>query len=118
MNIPHELDFRVIDWDTLNTTEHKGVTGTALWRTLQTDGFRVRMVDYSPGYMADHWCSKGHIVHCISGELESELQTGEIFILKAGMSYIVGDDRSSHRSRTEQGVQLLIIDGDFLNRKE
>lgn len=115
--MPHELDFRVINWNTVDPSEHPGITGNALWRTIQIDGLRVRMVEYTPGYFADHWCTKGHIVHCLSGEMECELQTGETFTLQAGMSYIVGDDRSSHRSHTATGVQLLIIDGDFLQNK-
>ena len=72
------------------------------------------MVEYSNGYMADHWCKKGHIVHCLDGEMKSELQNGEIFTLTKGMSYVVSDDLSSHRSSTEKGVKLMIIDGDFL----
>ena len=72
------------------------------------------MVDYSPGYMADHWCQKGHIVHCLEGEFNSELESGETFILSKGMTYIVSDNLSSHRSFTKNGVKLFIIDGDFL----
>ncbi len=72
------------------------------------------MVEYSAGYLADHWCQKGHIVHCLEGEFKSELETGETFILSKGMTYIVSDNLSSHRSITENGVKLLIIDGDFL----
>ena len=81
---------------------------------MQFDGLRIRMVEYSNGYMADHWCKKGHIVHCLDGEMKSELQNGEIFTLTKGMSYVVSDDLSSHRSSTEKGVKLMIIDGDFL----
>ena len=86
----------------------------ALWQTVQHAGLRIRMVTYSKGYLADHWCAKGHIVHCLEGAFSSELQTGETFQLTAGMSYVVSDDLSLHRSFTEDGVKLLIIDGDFL----
>ena len=78
------------------------------------EGLRIRRVDYSKGYLADHWCKKGHIVHCLEGELESELDIGQKFLLKQGMTYLVSDDLSNHRSFTENGVKLLIIDGDFL----
>lgn len=74
-------------------------------------------MEYAPGYLADHWCQKGHIVHCLEGEFVSELQTGETYTLTAGMTYIVSDDLSFHRSRTEKGVKLLIIDGEFLQLK-
>lgn len=114
MNIP----FQTIDWSTIETTIHKGDSGSATWRTLQFENLRVRMVEYSAGYLADHWCKKGHIVHCLEGEFESELESGETFLLKTGMTYIVSDNLSSHRSKTKNGVKLLIIDGDFLKSSE
>jgi len=110
MNIP----FQTIDWTLVPKTEHPGETGMASWQTLQLGGLRIRIVEYSAGYMADHWCSKGHIVHCLEGEFVSELQGGEKFNLTKGMSYVVSDDLSSHRSISADGVKLMIIDGDFL----
>ncbi|MEZ7196715.1 DHCW motif cupin fold protein [Pseudodesulfovibrio karagichevae] len=112
-NIP----FQSIDWSTVPRTEHKGETGVAYWQTLQFDGLRVRIVEYSKGYKADHWCEKGHIVHCLEGEVVNERQGAPSSTLKPGMSYIVSDELSSHRSVTETGVKLLIIDGDFLRLK-
>jgi hypothetical protein len=111
-NIP----FQSIDWNSIKKTEHEGATGIAYWQTVQFDGLRIRIVEYSKGYFADHWCQKGHIVHCLEGEFISELEDGEKFTLTAGMSYVVSDDLSSHRSSTVNGVKLLIVDGDFLNR--
>ena len=108
------IPFRVIQWAEIAATEHKGETGVAFWQTVQENGLRVRIVSYDAGYLADHWCAKGHIVHCLEGSFISELATGERFELTAGMTYIVSDDMSSHRSETAQGVTLLIIDGDFL----
>lgn len=109
-NIP----FTSIDWNAVPRTEHKGETGIAWWQTLQFDNIRVRIVEYSEHYMADHWCSKGHIVHCLEGAFTSELATGETITLSKGMTYIVSDELSSHRSVTTGPVKLLIIDGDFL----
>jgi hypothetical protein len=109
-----KIEFQNIDWNLIEKTNHKGEKGTAIWQTLQFDGLRVRMVEYSKGYLADHWCKKGHIVHCIEGGLVSELDNGEQFPLAKGMTYIVSDELSSHRSFSENGVRLLIIDGDFL----
>jgi quercetin dioxygenase-like cupin family protein len=106
--------FQTIDWNQITKTEHPGEKGISTWQTLQFEGLRVRIVEYSQGYLADHWCLKGHIVHCLEGEFTSELETGEKFLLSKGMSYIVSDNLSSHRSVTETGVKLLIIDGDFL----
>jgi len=110
-----EIPFQVIDWENTAKTEHKGLKGQAFWQTQQFPGVRIRIVEYSAGYLADHWCTKGHIVHCLKGDFRSELQDGRTFHLQKGMTYVVSDDLSSHRSTTDQGVTLLIIDGDFLN---
>ncbi|MBC9911682.1 DHCW motif cupin fold protein [Chitinophaga varians] len=106
--------FQCIDWSAIAPSTHLGTTGEALWQTLQLPGLRLRIVTYSPGYLADHWCQKGHIVHCLEGSFISELDNGEQFELQQGMTYVVSDDLSSHRSSTESGVKLLIVDGDFL----
>jgi len=108
------INFNTIDWDSITKTEHKGETGTSFWKTLEFAGLRIRIVEYSAGYLANHWCSKGHIVHCLTGEFDSELADGSIHTLSQGMSYIVSDNMSSHRSYSKQGVKLLIVDGDFL----
>lgn len=106
--------FEIIDWNSVENIEHKGEAGSAGWKTIDKEGLRIRIVEYSPGYLADHWCQKGHFVHCLSGEFTTELESGEKTLLKEGMSYIVSDELSSHRSFTENGVKILILDGDFL----
>ena len=110
LNIP----FQTVDWKVIPKVEHKGETGASYWQTLQFNGLRIRIVEYSEGYLADHWCKKGHIVHCLEGEVLTEHQNGESHLLKTGMTYVVTDELSSHRSTTKQKVKLLIIDGDFL----
>lgn len=109
-----KIPFQTIDWDLITKEEHKGESGVSFWQVLQYEGLRVRIVEYSENYLADHWCQKGHIVHCLEGELTSELETGEEFSLSKGMTYIVSDNLSSHRSISKNGVKLLIIDGAFL----
>ncbi len=109
------IPFQTIDWTNIPKTTHKGEAGTAYWQTVQLPGLRIRIVEYSAGYIADHWCRKGHIVHCLEGEFNSELDNGDNFNLKKGMTYVVSDDMSSHRSNTKDGVKLMIIDGDFMN---
>ena len=111
-NIP----FQSIDWTSVEKVEYPGETGMAIWQSIQFEGLRMRMVEYSNGYLADHWCQKGHIVHCLDGEFISELHTGEQIKLTKGDTYVVSDELSSHRSVSEKGVKLLIIDGDFLKR--
>lgn len=105
-----DIPFGITDWSTIAPTEHKGEMGMALWRTCQFGALRVRMVDYSPGYKADHWCSKGHILLCLEGELHTELQDGRSFVLKPGMSYQVADGAEPHRSFTSTGARLFIVD--------
>ena len=112
----NNIPFQTIDWSTIPKTEYKGESGTAFWQTVQFSGLRIRIVEYSKGYLADHWCQKGHIVHCLEGEFVSELQNGEKFYLKKGMTYVVSDDLSSHRSKTKDGVKVMIIDGEFLRQ--
>jgi hypothetical protein len=117
MTTDNNIPFQIIDWTTIPKVEYKGETGTAIWQTVQFPGLRIRIVEYSKGYLADHWCQKGHIVHCLEGEFISELQSGDKSIIKKGMTYVVSDDLSSHRSFSKNGVKVMIIDGDFLKLK-
>ncbi|MBR0847346.1 DHCW motif cupin fold protein [Bradyrhizobium diazoefficiens] len=103
--------FTVTDWSKVEATRHPGETGQALWRTLNIGELRVRMVEYSPGYLADHWCDRGHVLYVLQGELETELRDGRKFTLKAGMSYQVSDfGDAAHRSSTAGGATLFIVD--------
>ncbi len=104
------LPFTTTDWKAMPTTEHPGESGVALWRTVEAGDLRVRMVDYSPGYVADHWCSRGHVLLVLEGELTTELQDGRVVTLTPGMSYQVAHDTAPHKSRTEVGAKLFIVD--------
>ena len=108
------IPYQAIDWVAVPKTEHKGEKGTSFWRTLQLPGLRIRIVEYGQDYLADHWCQKGHIVHCLKGEFVNEQQDGRQTVMRRGMTDVASDGASSHRSRTENGATLLIIDGDFL----
>ena len=105
-----DIPFGTTDWSAVEKTEHEGETGTSFWRTRDFGGIRVRMVEYTPGYRADHWCVKGHILFCLAGELQTELKDGRRFVLKPGMSYQVADDAEAHRSSTAAGARLFIVD--------
>ena len=105
-----EIPFGTTDWTDVERTEHRGETGVAHWRTRHFGDIRVRMVEYTPGYFADHWCVKGHILFCIDGELHTELADGRTFTLAPGMSYQVADNAEPHRSHTEIGAKLFIVD--------
>ena len=105
-----DLPFGTVDWSEVEATTHAGESGAARWRTRQFGEVRVRMLDYSPGYVADHWCDKGHFILCLQGELETELADGRRFTLTPGMSYQVGDGAAPHRSRTRTGARLYVID--------
>ena len=110
MKIP-DLPFTLTDWAAVPTTEHEGETGKAIWRTLDIGDLRVRMVEYSPGYVANHWCDRGHVLLVIDGELDTELRDGRTFRLSPGMSYQVSDfGDAAHRSSTRTGAKLFIVD--------
>jgi hypothetical protein len=106
----NDLPFGTTSWDLITPTEHAGECGVAHWRTCTFGGIRVRMVEYSPGYRADHWCEKGHILLCLSGTLDTELRDGRQFQLRPGMSYQVADGAEAHRSSSATGAQLFIVD--------
>ena len=109
-----EIPFDTTDWSAVPVEHHAGDSGEATWRVLyfgpEGNRIRVRMVEYSPGYVADHWCSKGHILLCLEGELHTELDDGRTFILRPGMSYQVADNAEAHRSSTPCGAKLFIVD--------
>ena len=102
--------FQTLDWSSVPKEEHKGITGTAYWQVFMMNTVRVRMVEYSPNYLADHWCNKGHIILCMEGEMETELQDGRKFLLSKGMTYHVGDNNEPHRSFSQNGCILFIVD--------
>jgi quercetin dioxygenase-like cupin family protein len=105
-----DVPFCSIDWSQITPTEHPGETGLAYWRTLEVGNIRVRMVEYTPGYLADHWCNRGHVLLVLEGELTTELKDGRVFTLTSGMSYQVADDTAPHRSHTASGAKLFIVD--------
>ena len=100
----------VTDWAHVEPSEYAGESGTATWRTQTAGDIRIRIVEYSPGYSADHWCSKGHVVLCLEGEFQTTLSDGRSFTLTAGMSYQVADGESPHRSFSQAGAKLFIVD--------
>ena len=104
------VPFGTTDWSQVERTEHKGERGVAFWHTRTFGAIRVRVVEYTAGYLADHWCGKGHILLCIDGELHTELKDGRVFTLRPGMSYQVADDAEPHRSHTDTGAKLFIVD--------
>ena len=106
----HSIPFGVTKWEEIEATAHAGEIGQAIWRTQYFGDIRVRIVEYSAGYLADHWCNKGHVLYCLEGELHTELEDGREFVLKPGMSYQVADQAEPHRSSTMTGAKLFIVD--------
>jgi quercetin dioxygenase-like cupin family protein len=105
-----EVPFSTLDWSQVEPTEHAGDSGKAIWRTLEVGNIRVRKVEYTPGYVADHWCHRGHVLLVLDGEITTELRDGRRFRLTAGMSYQVADGAEPHRSSTAVGAKLFIVD--------
>jgi hypothetical protein len=102
--------FQVTQWADVPSEAHPGDVGVATWRVKQHGDVRVRMVEYSPGYVADHWCEKGHILLCVAGELLTRLKDGRVVVLTPGMSYEVADGAEPHRSEAPRGATLFIVD--------
>jgi len=109
MKMSH-IPFGTTDWSAVARTEHSAQAGQAFWRTQQFGEVRVRMVEYTPGYVSDHWCSKGHVLLCLVGELHTELDNGSVHVLLPGMSYQVADGAEAHRSSAPKGATLFIVD--------
>ncbi|HEY8086565.1 MAG TPA: DHCW motif cupin fold protein [Polyangiaceae bacterium] len=105
-----DAPFQVIDWAPIEPTTHPGDPGTAIWRTVEAGNARVRIVEYSPGYAADHWCERGHVIHVLEGELVTELRDGRTFTLGPGQSYVVAEGDGAHRSRAPRGARLFVVD--------
>jgi quercetin dioxygenase-like cupin family protein len=106
-NIP----FVTTVWANIERTEHKGERGTSYWRTCNFGNIRVRTVDYSPDFLMDHWCSKGHVFYCIAGQLHVELEDGRQFTLTPGVSYQVADNAEAHRHFTgAEGATVFVVD--------
>ena len=105
-----DISFSTTDWSSVTAIEHKGGSGVARWRTVECGAIRLRMVECTPGYVADHWCTKGHVLLCLEGELHTRLEDGRTFVLTPGMSFQVADDAEPHRSSTPFGARLFIVD--------
>jgi quercetin dioxygenase-like cupin family protein len=104
------IPFQTIDWASVERARHRGESGEATWRTREVGNVRARVVEYSAGYVADHWCERGHVMYVLAGELVTELRDGRTFTLRAGQSYVVADGADAHRSRTSSGATLFIVD--------
>ena len=102
--------FETINWINIDKVKHSGENGFAIWQTIMMGDIRIRMVEYSAGYTADHWCNKGHVIYCIKGKMKTELQDGRIMKMKKGITYHVGDDSMAHHSSSKKGCMLFIVD--------
>lgn len=109
MVIP-KIPFSIINWQAIPAERHAGEEGHADWQIVNAGGIRIRRMEYAPGYKADHWCKKGHIIHCLEGSMTTELEDGRFMKLEKGQTYVVGDDCEAHRTFTEEGCSLLVVD--------
>lgn len=108
--LPLKGPFITFNWNAAPVEVHAGERGEAHWKTQTYGDVRVREVRYTPGYIADHWCRKGHVLYVLDGTLTTELEDGSEVTLSRGESYTVPDDVMAHRSRTDGGALLFIVD--------
>lgn len=105
------LPIGAIDWSRVPAVVQPGETGTAAARTCDLGDIRLRLVAYSPGYKADHWCAKGHIIYVISGHLVIEHEDETRAVLSPGKSWHAPDNAGPpHRVLCEAGATVFIID--------
>jgi hypothetical protein len=110
MNIQN-VDFTITDWEKIKPVEYPGESGTSYWRIFESGNVRVRVVEYSPGFKSDHFCSRGHILLILEGELGIKFKDGQIFRLVQGMSFQAEDDETNpHLVYTEKGAKVFIVD--------
>ena len=101
----------ITDWSQISESVHPGASGTAAVHSHQLGDIQLRFVVYSPNYVADHWCHKGHIVFVIAGQLVIEHQHSLTYKLMPGMSYhVADDDEPPHRVISDNGATIFIID--------
>ncbi len=106
-----DVPFEVIDWNSIPSKKYKGATGTSYWRTVNSGNIRVRKVEYSPEFKSDHYCSRGHILLVLEGELFIEIKNGSTYNLQAGNSFQCEDDESNpHLAYSEKGAKVFIVD--------
>jgi len=106
-NIPEQ----VTDWTQLPAIEVPGTSGVAKARTQDIGEAQLRLIEYSQGYLADHWCAKGHVIYVVSGTLAIEHQDGRAACaLSAGMSWCVADEARAHRVRSDDGATIFVLD--------
>jgi hypothetical protein len=101
----------ITDWSQVPVAVASGASGSATMRTREFGPIRLRLVDYSAGYIADHWCAKGHIIFVVAGRLMIEHEDGERHVLTAGMSYHVSDEVGpAHRVMSDGGAIIFVVD--------
>lgn len=111
------IPFMLNNWNSVPVVEYKGEKGTSYWRTIEIDGIRMRIVEYSAKFLADHWCEKGHVLYCMEGCITIKLKNGGEYEIKKDMSFIVSDNSDAHFVSSENGAKVFILDGDFLKSK-
>ncbi len=105
-----QVPFTVVEWEKEPVIEVPGKSGTAQMRTVMNDTLCIRMIDFTAGYSADHWCVKGHIAFVVAGALKIVLEDGRSFDLRAGSSFHVGDEAGRHRVSSDAGAKVFIVD--------
>jgi quercetin dioxygenase-like cupin family protein len=100
-----------IDWPKVPAVVQAGETGIATSRTVNLSDVTLRLVEYSAGYKADHWCTKGHILYVVSGNVVIEYDNEKRTNLSSGMSWHAPEGASTaHLLRCERAATVFIID--------
>jgi uncharacterized cupin superfamily protein len=111
MTLP-KMPFTITDWSELPATRIQGQQGYTEWRAQDFGAIRVRLSEYSPGYVADGFCDTGHVLYVIEGEVEVELKDGRRFKMTPGQSFSVSDfGDAAHRCSSVHGAKFFVVEG-------
>jgi len=105
-----DLPLGLTDWSQIPESVHPGAPGTATVRSRQLGDIQLRLLVYSPNYVADHRCQKGHIVYVIQGQVVTEHRETTNYTLESGTTYHVPDNGPPHRAVSHGGATVFIVD--------
>ena len=99
------------DWSSLVSESVEGLSGNSRSKSIKYGNIRMRTMEYSPGFEADHWCPRGHIIFVLEGEITIKLKDETEQKISKGMSFICGDNETNpHMVYSKKGAFVIIID--------
>jgi len=108
--ILENINTQLIDWESTAPIETKGKTGVNTAHEFSSGGYKIRLLVYSSNYESDHWCEKGHIIHCIEGSMMLKIKDRKDIYLSAGKSLLLGEGDHHMAVTGDVSAKIFIID--------